>query len=207
MDLRLRTKLKALPIWDPADFSVRSAIADFMTISEQSTTGAGTIEAALDEVSDAQLDEYGHPQTIASTSRARAFLAEKGAQSSQYHWKRRGDCLVLLAGSRFAESLDVPGVAFEFVVRTGRSAWTVYRIPDPGEILSYAVYLVRNELIIRSRRPSKSPIRAVREKPQNALAKLGRAIAMALSPLPIREGSLRRCKESGRVAVSGVLPS
>ena len=206
MDLRLRSKLRALPIWNAADLSPTSMIAGFMVSSEPSETDIRALEAALNRLSDAELDKYSHAQTIASTSQAIAFLADKGGQSSQYHWKRRGSCLLLISRSRFAEHRGVPGVAFEFVIRTGKSEWTAYRIPDPGEILGCAVYLERNELIAHSRRPLKSPIRAVRGQPQHRLARLGRAIAMALWPLPVRRDALRRGKESDGVAVSGALP-
>jgi hypothetical protein len=206
MDLRLRSKLKALPIWNAADLSPRSTITGFMMSSESSKTDIRALEAALNRLSDAELDKYSHPETIASTSQAIAFLADKGGQSSQYHWKRQGSCLLLISRSRFAEHRAVPGVALEFVIRTGRSEWTVYRIPDPGEILGCAVYLERNELIAHSRRPLKSPIRAMRTKPHRRLAGLGRAVATALRPLPIRQASLRRRKDSDGVAVSGALP-
>ncbi len=206
MDLRLRSKLKALPIWSAADLSPRSTIAGFMASSESSETDIRAFEAALNRLSDAELDKYSHPETIASTSQAIAFLADKGGQSSRYHWKRRGGCLLLISRSRFAEHRGVPGVAFEFVIRTGKSEWTAYRIPDPGEILGCAVYLERNELIAHSRRPSKSPIRALRSKPQRRLAGFGRAVATALRPLPVRQASLRQRKESDGVAVSGALP-
>ncbi len=206
MDPRLRPKLKALPIWNAADFSLRSAIADLMMSSERSGTGLRAFGAALDKLSDARLERHSHPQTIPSTSQAVAFLAEKRAQSSEYHWKRQGSCLLLISRSRFAEHRAVPGVALEFMIRTGRSEWMVYRIPDPGEILGCAVYLERNELIAHSRRPLKSPIRTMRTKPHRRLAGLGRAVATALQPLPVRQASLRRRKESDGVAVSGALP-
>lgn len=203
MDLLLRSKLKALPPWNPAAFPVRSAIARFITISEQSVTGARAVEAALGRLSDAELDEYSQPEAIPSTSEAVAFLAKKGAQSSQYHWIQQEDCLLLLSRSKRAESLGVPGVAFEFVIRTGRSIWTVRRIPDPGEILDCPVYFERNELITHSRRPSKLRADVMRPQPQYGLARLGRAIAVALSPLRLRKDSLRQQKGSERVAVSG----
>jgi hypothetical protein len=208
MDLRLRSKLKALPIRNPAAFSLRSAIATFVTISEQSATTAKTLEAALDKLSNAKLDEYSQPETIHSTSEAIAFLARRSAQSSEYLWKQRGNCLVLLSRGRFAESLGVPGVAFEFVIRTGRSTWTVYRIPDPGEMLDCAMYLERNELITHSRRPAKRPARRKQVRPRNKLAKLGRAIELALTPLPAphRESSHQR-RGSETVSISGALPS
>ena len=206
MDLRLRSKLKALPIWNAADFSLRSTIADFIMTSERTETSARVLETALDKLSDAELNGYSHPRTIHTTSQAITFLAEKGAQSSEYHWRKQGSYLLLVSRSKFAEDKNVPGVAFEFVIRTGRSAWTVYRIPDPGEILGCAVYLERNELIAHSRRPSKSPIRAMRSKPQRRLAGFARAVATALWPLPVRQASLRQRKESDGVAVSGALP-
>ncbi|MHC4564773.1 MAG: hypothetical protein ACYTE3_03350 [Planctomycetota bacterium] len=206
MDLGLRSKLKALPIWNAADFSLRSMIADLTMSSERSETDLRAFEAALDELSDARLERHSHPQTIPSKSQTVAFLAEKVAQSSQYHWKKQGSCLLLISRSKTAEARNVPGVAFEFVIRTGRSAWTVYRIPDPGEILGCAVYLERNELIAQSQRPSKSPIRAMQSKPHRRLAGLGRAVATALRPLPVRQASIRQRKKSDGVAVSGAVP-
>ena len=85
---------------------------------------------------------------------------------------------------------DMPGVIFEFLIRTGRSSWKVYRVPDPGEILDHAMYFERNELITHSQRPAKLPIRTRREQFRFRLAKIPKAIAMALSPLPVREASL-----------------
>jgi hypothetical protein len=203
MDLGLRSKLKALPIWSVTDSSPRSTIARFMMSSE---TDIRAIEVALNRLSDDELDMYSHPQTIASTSQAVAFLTDKGGQSSQYHWKRRGSCLLLISRGKTAQARNMPGVAFEFVIRTGISAWTVYRIPDPAEILGCAVYLERNELIARSQRPSKVPIRAMRSKPHGRLARLCRAVAMALRPLPVRQASIRQPKKSDGVAVSGAMP-
>jgi len=189
MDLRLRSKLRALPIWNRADFPLRPAIARFLTISEQSPTGVKVLETALDKLSDADLDEYSQPTTIASTSEAAAFLAEKVGRSSLYSWVQQQDCLLLLSRSKRAEDLGVPGVAFEFVIRTGRSAWTAYRIPDPAEILDCAMYFERNELMTHSRRPLKVPVGATRPQPHSRLVRLGQAIALALSPLPVRQDS------------------
>jgi len=206
MDLRLRWKLKALPIWNPGDFPLRSAIAAFLTISEQSTTGAGALKAALDKLSDDELDEYSHPGEIPSTSEAIAFCANKGAQSSQYQWRQQDSCLVLLSRSKFAESLNMPGVIFEFVIRKGRSSWTVFRVPDPGQILDCAMYFERNELIAHSPRPSRLPIYAMKERLRFRVAKIPKAIAMALLPLPVREGLSEKQNEPENVAVSGALP-
>jgi hypothetical protein len=200
MSLYLRSMLKALPIWDSAAFPLRSAIAHFVTISEQSTTATKVVEAALDRLSDDQLDRYTYPQIIPCTSEATIFLAEKEGQSSEYRWRQQGDCLLLLSRGRFAKDIDVPGVAFELVIRTGRSAWRVYRVPEPCEVLDCAVYFERNELVAHSRQPCKLPIRTMRQKWP---VRLGRAVGQllaALSPLP-------RHKESEGVVVSGALPS
>ncbi|UCE46684.1 MAG: hypothetical protein JSW47_13815, partial [Phycisphaerales bacterium] len=205
MDLCLHWKLKALPIWNPAVFSLRSAIATFITISERSVTDARALEAALGKLSDGELEEHSHPETVKSTSQAIAFLASKGAQSSQYNWKQHDNCLVLLSRSKFAESL--PGVAFEFVIRTGRSSWTVYRIPDPGEILDFAMYLERNELIMYSQHPSKSPIRIRRQRLRYRLAKLAKAISLALLPLPVHKDPLCQRRGAEGATISGALPS
>ena len=184
MELRLRWKLKALPILNPAVFPLRFAIATFITFSEPSAAGAEALEAALGKLSNEELDEFSHPGKIPSTSEAVAFCANKGAQSSEYDWKQQDNCLVLLSKSKFAESRDMPGVIFEFIIRTSRNSWTVYRVPDPGEILDRAVYFERNELITHSQRPLKSPIRTGREKLRFRLAKMPGAVALALSPLP-----------------------
>ncbi len=187
MDLRIRSKLKALPIWSAADFSPKSVIVDFMTISERSGLIARSLRAALNKLSDAELDEYSEPRTMSSTSQATAFLADKGTQSSEYQWTQHDSCLVLLARSRFAKRLDVPGVVFEFVIRTGRSTWTAYRMPEPREIFGCPVYLDRNELVAHSRRPSRLPMPAVRRRPRRKLIGLGRAVAVALWPSPVRQ--------------------
>lgn len=205
MDLRLRSKLRALPILDEPDASPRSRIAGLITFCEPTGTDVRSLESALDKLSDAELDKYSKPQTIASTSQAIAFLADKCSQSPQYLWKRQGSCLLLVSRSRFAQNRAVPGVAFEFVIRTGRSEWTAYRVPDPGRVLGCAVYLERNELIAHSRRPLKSPIRPMPTKPARRLARLCRAVATALRPLPVRRLSLNRGEESEDVAVSGAL--
>ena len=207
MDLCLRWKLKALPIWNPEGFSLRSAIATFITISEQSATGAKALEAALGRLSNDELDEYSHPGTIPSTSEAIKFCANKGTQSSQYHWKQQDNCLVLLSKSKFAESRDMPGIIFEFVIRTSRSSWTVYRVPDPGEILDCAMYFERNELISHSQCPSISPISAGRQRLRFSLARIAKSIVVALSPLPVHQNPPRQRKGSENVTIPGALPS
>lgn len=206
MDLRLRWKLKALPIWNPEEFPLRSAITALITISEQSATAAGALEAALDKLSDAELNEYSHPGEIPSTSEAIAFCANKSAQSSQYQWRQQDNCLVLLSRSKLAESRNMPGVAFEFIIRTGISSWAVYRVPDPGEILDCAMYFERNELISHSQRPSKLPVLVERERLRFRLAGIRKAIGAALLPLPARKDSSDQREKSDEVAVSGGLP-
>ncbi len=200
MSLHLRSMLKALPIWDPSAFPLRSAIAHFMAISEQSTTVTRVLEAAMGGLSDDQLDRYTYPEMIRCTSEATTFLANKEAQSCEYRWRQQGDCLLLLARSSFAKDHDVPGVAFEFVIRTGKSAWRVYRVPEPCEVFDCAIYLERNELAARSHRPCKLPIGTTRQRWPGRLGRAAGQLLAALSPLP-------RHKESEGVAVSGALPS
>ncbi len=76
----------------------------------------------------------------------------------------------------YAKSMDVPGVAFEFVTRTGVSAWTFHQVPDPGDVLGYPAYFERNELMAYSQRPSKSPICPKRKSSHDKLYGLGRAV-------------------------------
>ena len=207
MDLCLCWRLKALPIWNPEGFSLRSVIANFITISEQSATGVRALEAVLGRLSDGELDEYSHPGAIPSTSEAIKFCANKGAQSSQYQWKQQDNCLVLLSRSKFAESRDMPGIIFEFVIRTSKSSWTVYRVPDPGEILDFAMYFERNELISHSQRPAILAIRARRQRLHFSLARIAKAIAVALSPVPVHQNPSRRRRGSENVTIPEALPS
>lgn len=206
MDLCIRRKLKALPIWNSGNFSLRSVIATFITISEQPGIGTREIEAALGRLSDSELGEYSQPGYIPSTSEAIAFCSNKSAQSSQYLWKHQDNCLVLVSKSKFAENRNLPGVIFEFIIRTGKSSWTVYKVPDPCEILDFPMYFERNELITHSHRPVKLPILARREQLSFRLGKIPKAIAMALTPLPVSDSSLHQRKESRDMTVSGVLP-
>jgi hypothetical protein len=206
MYLSLRWKLKALPIWKPDEFDLKSAISRFITISETSSTKTEVLEAALGKLSDYELDQYSYPMNIPSITRAVTFCVEKGTQSSRYHWKKQDDCLVLLSQSKFAEKSDLPGVIYEFIIRTSRSSWTVYRVPEPRELLDCAVYFERNELIRHSQPPSKLTISSERRRLRYRLALTLRAIALALSPMPVRKDSLNRCKESEDMAISGALP-
>ena len=108
----VRPRLKALPILDPTAFSLRSAISVLLTISEPSPLGETTIKAALDKLSDAELERHTKPKEIASASEARAYMANTETQSPEYTWRRSGQYIFLLAGSRYAKRLGVPGVVF-----------------------------------------------------------------------------------------------
>ncbi|MBL7186896.1 MAG: hypothetical protein ISS70_11285 [Phycisphaerae bacterium] len=169
----VRPRLKALPILDPATFSSRSAISVLLTISEPSPLGETTIEAALDRLSDAELEKHTKPQEITSASEARAYMADTETQSPEYTWRRNGQYIFLLAASKHAKGLGVPGVVFEFMIRTGASEWTVYQIPDTDNVFEHPAHFYRNELMAYSHRPVKSPIHLKRKRVHGRLYRLG----------------------------------
>ncbi len=157
-----RSKLKALPVLDPAIFSLKCTIPQLISISEpflQKLSCMTTIKAALDKLSDGELDRHTRPLSLASASEAIAYMKDRRAESSQYLWEQHGHCLFLLARGEFARSRGVPGVAFEFLTRTGPSEWTVRRIPDPLDVLGHVSHFERNELMCYTLRPVKSQIR------------------------------------------------
>lgn len=179
MGWHARSKLKALPILNPRAFSLRCTISGLICISEPSLQAMAcmlTIKAALDKLSDAELERYTKPERFTSVSEAIAYMANREAQSSEYLWKQQGHCLFLLDRSGFAKSTDVPGVALEFVTRTGVSVWTFHRIPDPGDVLDRPAYFERNELLAHSQRPSKSPMDPNRQSPHDRQHRFGRAV-------------------------------
>ena len=137
---------------------MKPIISALFTISEPLPLRIMTIERALDKLSETELEKHLEPEKITSLPEADAYMAEREAQSSEYLWDRQGPCLSLLARSRFAKRSGMPGVVFEFIMRTGVSTWTVYRIPNPDDVFDHPVYLERNELMAHSRRPLKLPI-------------------------------------------------
>jgi hypothetical protein len=172
----LRSTSKALPILSPTDFSLRSPVSALFTISEPSREGTRAVRAALDTLSDAELEKHTEPRQITSAWAADAYMAGRKAQSSEYIWRRQDGCLVLLARSKVAKSRGVPGVVFEFMIRTSVSKWTVYQVPELGSIVDFAGYFERNELVGYSPRPTKSPICPKLESHLDRLHKLGRAV-------------------------------
>ena len=157
----LRSRLKALPILDPAVFSLKCTISQLICISEpslQAMSGMTTIKAALDKLSDAELDRHTRPLSLASASDAIAYMKNREAESSQYLWEQQGHCLFLLAEGEFARNRGVPGVVFEFLTRTGPSVWTVRHIPDPLDVVGHPSHFERNELMCYTQRPARSQI-------------------------------------------------
>ena len=179
----VRPRLKALPILDPMTFSSRSAISVLLTISEPSPHGETTIKATLDRLSDAKLEKHTKPKEITSASEARAYMANTKTQSPEYTWSRNGQYIFLLAGSRHAKHLGVPGVVFEFMIRTGASQWTVYQIPDPGNVFEHPAHFYRNELMAYSHRPVKSPIHLKRKHVHGRVHGLGRILGRVAASL------------------------
>ena len=179
----VRPRLKSLPILDPTAFSSRSAISVLLTISEPSPLDEKTIKAALDRLSDAELEKHTKPEEITSVSEARAYMANTRTQSRECTWKRNGQYIFLLARSRHAKCLGVPGVVFEFVIRTGASQWTVYQIPDPGNVLKHPAHFYLNELMAYSHRPVKSPIHLRHKHVHGRLYRLGRTLGRAAASL------------------------
>ncbi|KPK34992.1 MAG: hypothetical protein AMJ65_17680 [Phycisphaerae bacterium SG8_4] len=179
----VRPRLKALPILDPATFSSRSVISVLLTISETSPLGETTTKTALDRLSDAELEEYTKPKEITSASEAHAYMANTETQSAEYAWRRNGQYIFLLAASRHAKDLGVPGIVFEFMIRTGASQWTVYQIPDPDNVFEHAVHFYRNELMAYSQRPVKSPIHLKPKRVRGKLYGLGRTLGRAAAYL------------------------
>lgn len=177
MSWHLRSTSKALPILSPKDFSLRYTVLALFTISEPSRDGARAVRAALDTLSDAELERHTEPKQITSGWAADAYMAGRKAQSSEYVWRRQDGCLFLLARSNVAKSRGAPGVVFEFMIRTGVSKWTVYQVPELGSILDFAGYFERNELVAYSPRPTKSAIRLKRESPRDRLHRLGRTVS------------------------------
>jgi len=155
----LRSRLKALPILDPAVFSLNCTISQLICISEPSlqvASGMTTIKAALDKLSDAELDGHTRPLSLASAAEAITYMNNRQAESSQYLWEQQSHCLFLLCRGEIARSRGVPGVAFELLTRTGPSGWTVRRIPDPIDVLGHVSHFERNELVCYSQRPGTS---------------------------------------------------
>jgi hypothetical protein len=152
----LRSRLKALPVLDPAVFSLKCTISRLICISEPSlqvASGMTTIKCALDKLSDAEFDGHTRPLSLASAAEAITYMNNRQAESSQYLWEQQGHYLFLLARGEIARSRGVPGVAFEFLTRTRPSVWTVRRIPDPRDVLSHVSHFERNELVCYSQRP------------------------------------------------------
>ncbi len=177
MSWHLRSRSKALPILSPKDLPLRSAISTLFTISEPSRKSATAVRAALDALSDVELERHTEPKRLTSAWAADAFMASKEAQSSEYIWRRQGGYLFLLARSKVAKSRGVPGVVFELMTRTGVHAWTAYQVPELGKILGFAGYFERNELVGYSQRPTKSPVCPKRESPRDGLHRLRRAVS------------------------------
>lgn len=182
MRLYARPRLEALPILYPTTFSPRSVISALLTISEPSSLGE-TMKNALDRLSDAELEQYTEPKEITSASEAHAYMVQIDTQSAEYTWRRNGQYVFLLARSRCAKGLGVPGVVFEFVIRTGASKWTVYQIPDADNLFEHPVHLYRNELVAYSQRPVKSPMPLKHEHVHGKLYELGRTLGKAAAAL------------------------
>ena len=128
----LRSKLKALPIHDPKTFSLRSTISYLINISEPLPIGVVTIRTALNEIRGAAIEKYTKPDKFESVRETVAYMVNREVKSPKCTWKRHGHCLVLLARCELVERANIPGVALEFVTRTGKSAWAVHRDPPPG---------------------------------------------------------------------------
>lgn len=209
MKFQLRSKLKALPIWNPRVCSLRSTIAHLIAISEQSPMAYREIKVALDKLSDIELGNCTCFEIIDSTSEAIAFLRRKEAQSPDYRWVQGGDYIFLLCNGERAKRLGVPGVAFELVIRTGPSAWMVHRVPDPNEVFGCPTYFERTELVIHSQRPVKVRIFPRRKRGYLWRTKPGQAIdriRVALSPMNVHHDAPRR-RDTGDAVVHGVLSS
>ena len=179
----VRPTLKALPILDPTTFSPRSAILVLLTISEPSPLGETTMKAALDRLSDAELEKHTKPKEITSESEARAYMANIKTQSPEYTWRRNDQYIFLLGGSKHAKHLGVPGVVFEFMIRTGASQWTVYQIPDPDNVFEHPAHFYRNELMAYSQPPVISPIHLKRKHVHGRLYGLGRILGRVAASL------------------------
>ncbi len=184
MNWYLRSKSRALPILNRKTFSLRSIISVLFTVSEPPTWGTITAKAALDKLSDADLERYTEPEQFTSASAAATYMASRKAQSSECIWRKQDDGLSLLARSKFAKSLGVPGVVFEFMVRTGASTWTVYQMPEPSNIFNSRVHLARNELMTCSNRPDKLSI-CPKQKPSHGRLynRLGRTLSKIAATL------------------------
>lgn len=178
-----RPRLKVLPILNPAELSLRSAISVLLTISESAPFIEATTRAVLDELSDAELEKHTKPKEITSISEARTYLANIKTQSSEYTWIRDGQYIFLLAGSRRARYLGVPGVVFEFMIRTGESQWIVYQIPDPDNVFVRPAHFYRNELMAYSQRPVKLPIHLEPKHVRCGLYRLGRTLGRVAASL------------------------
>ena len=183
MRLYVRPRLEALPILDPTTFSSRSVIAVLLSVSEQSSLGDRTIKTALDKLSDAELEKYTKPKEINSVSEAHAYMVNIETQSAEYTWRRDGQYIFLLSASRRAKRLGVPGVVFEFMIRTGESQWTVYQMPEPDNVFEHPAHFYRNELMAYSHRPAKSPIQLKHEHVHGKLYELGRTLGRAAASL------------------------
>ena len=176
---RTCARLKALPILDPAIISLKCTISRLICISEPSLQvklRLTIIQGALDRLSDAELDRHTSPLSLASVSEATAYMKKREAESSEYLWGRRVHCLFLLAKGELAQSRGLPGIALEFLTRTGPSVWTVRRVPDPLDLLGYAAHFERNELISDSQRPVEPQICLEDNADQGRLSKLGHSI-------------------------------
>jgi len=184
--LHLRSRLKGLPVLDSRVFSLRCTISRLICISEPSVqviSGMTTIKAALDTLSEAELDGHTGPLSLASVSQAITYMKNREAESSQYLWAQEGHCLFLLARGEFARSRGVPGVAFEFLTRTGPSEWTIRRVPDPLDLLEHVSHFERNELVCYSQRPVRSQTCLEWNRPRGGLFRLGFAVKKVAATL------------------------
>lgn len=176
---RIRSRLRSLPISDSEVFSLRFIISRLICISEPSPqvqSRIATIDAALDKLSDAELDRHTMPVSLDSVSEAVAYMRHRGAESSEYLWEQKDYCLFLVAKGELAKSREVPGVAFEFLTRTGPSTWVLRRVPDPLDLLGHAMEFERNELTCDSQRPVQSQICLQRNSDHGRMSSFGRAI-------------------------------
>lgn len=186
MGRQARSRLKALPILNTGALSLRCTISDLICISEpapEAVAGMLTVKAALDKLSDFELERHTKPQRFTALCEAGAYMTIREAQSSEYLWRQQGHCLFLLDRSASAESTDVPGVALEFVTRTGVSVWTFHRVPDPCDILERPAYFERNELLAHSQRALKSPKDVDRQFPRDRKHRLGRVVSRIAATL------------------------
>ena len=172
----LRSKLKALPIHDPKTFSLRSTISYLINISEPLPIGVVTIRTALNEIRGAAIEEYTKPDKFESMRETVAYMVNREVKSPKCTWKRHAHCLVLLARCELVERANIPGVALEFVTRTGKSAWAVHRMPDVNDILGHPVYLERNEIVAYSQCPQKLQVRPHQQSSCNGRPKLVKTV-------------------------------